>query len=294
MNALGVRLDSLARDYFTVPGLPGDFAHPAGEPALAAPDSVSWRVFKNPVTLFIGGIAAVLLELAEPRVRAGVWDHSSFRRDPVTRLKRTGLAAMITVYGARSLALPMIEGVGRAHARVTGETTDGRYYRADDPALLDWVQATASFGFLNAYHLFAEPLPPADRDRFYAEAAPAARLCGAVGAPVSEAELEAQFEAMAPNLERSAVVFEFLDIMGQAPALPAAAAPLQRLLIRAAVEVLPPWVRTQLGLERRGLSPAGRMVVRALARIADRIAIRGAPPAQACLRMGLPADHLYR
>ena len=43
-----------------------DFRAPLGEPALVAPDSVSWRVFKNPVALFIGGAAAVLLELAEP------------------------------------------------------------------------------------------------------------------------------------------------------------------------------------------------------------------------------------
>ena len=46
-----------------------DFSRPAGEPALVSPDSVSWRVFKNPVSLFIGGVTAVIMELAEPRVR---------------------------------------------------------------------------------------------------------------------------------------------------------------------------------------------------------------------------------
>jgi uncharacterized protein (DUF2236 family) len=35
-----------------------DFLRPAGEAALASPDSVSWRVFKNPLSLFIGGVAA--------------------------------------------------------------------------------------------------------------------------------------------------------------------------------------------------------------------------------------------
>jgi uncharacterized protein (DUF2236 family) len=54
-----------------------DFGTPAGEPALMAPDSVSWQVFKNPLALFIGGIAAVILELAEPRVRTGVWNHTT-------------------------------------------------------------------------------------------------------------------------------------------------------------------------------------------------------------------------
>jgi uncharacterized protein (DUF2236 family) len=76
-------------------------------------ESVSWRVFKNPLSLFIGGVAAVIMELAEPRVRTGVWEHTTFRVDPVRRLRRTGLAAMITVHGARSEAEAMIARVRR-------------------------------------------------------------------------------------------------------------------------------------------------------------------------------------
>ena len=85
-----------------------DFTRPAGESALVSPDSVSWRVFKNPIALYVGGITAVLLELAEPRVRTGVWEHTTFRTDPIPRMERTGLAAMVTVYGARSEAERMI------------------------------------------------------------------------------------------------------------------------------------------------------------------------------------------
>src|SRR3954464_727672 len=95
-----------------------DFTTPAGEPALVRPDSVSWRIFKNPVALFTGGVAAVILELAEPSVRTGVWEHTGFRRDPVRRLQRTGLAAMITVYAARSVAEKMIAHVRVLHERV--------------------------------------------------------------------------------------------------------------------------------------------------------------------------------
>jgi uncharacterized protein (DUF2236 family) len=54
-----------------------DFSQPAGEAALVSPNSVSWRVFKNPLSLFIGGVTAVIMELAEPRVRTGVWEHTS-------------------------------------------------------------------------------------------------------------------------------------------------------------------------------------------------------------------------
>ena len=119
------------------------FAQPEGEPALVPADSVSWRIFKNPVALFVGGVAAVILELAEPSVRTGVWEHSGFRRDPVRRLERTGMAAMVTVYGARSVAEAMIADVVRLHDRVTGATPAGEPYRANDVRLLTWVQATA-------------------------------------------------------------------------------------------------------------------------------------------------------
>src|SRR5262245_48679529 len=75
---LGRRIDALAGEMMTAPGVLVDFAQPRGEAALVAPGSVSWRVFKNPVSLAIGGVAAVLLELAEPGVRDGVWQHSTF------------------------------------------------------------------------------------------------------------------------------------------------------------------------------------------------------------------------
>jgi len=64
-----------------------DFSRPVGEAALLSPESVSWRVFKNPLSLFIGGVTAVIMELAEPRVRAGVWEHTTFRLDPIRRLR---------------------------------------------------------------------------------------------------------------------------------------------------------------------------------------------------------------
>ena len=71
-----------------------DFSRPTDEPALISPHSVSWRVCKNPISLFIGGVAAVIMELAEPRVRTGAWEHTTFRENPIVRLRRAGLAAM--------------------------------------------------------------------------------------------------------------------------------------------------------------------------------------------------------
>lgn len=270
-----------------------DFRAPMGEAALTPADSVSWRVFKNPVALFVGGIAAVLLELAEPRVRSGVWDHSSFRDDPVRRMARTGLAAMVTVYGARSVAERMIAGVRRMHGRVEGITPGGSAYGANDPELLDWVQATASFGFLEAYCAFVKPLPQAERDRYYAEGEAAASLYGASGAPRSEADCRALFARMTPKLERSDIVFEFLAIVRRAPVLPPLLRPAQGLFIRAGIEILPADIRALLGLRDHGLAAWERLLVKSAGTAADRVPLPG-PPADACARLGLPADYLYR
>lgn len=290
------RLDHAALRFLSSgPGELPDFSQPAGEPALASPDSVSWRIFKNPVSLFIGGVAAVILEFAEPRVRTGVWEHSTFRRDPVTRLKRTGLAAMVTVYGPRSVAEKMIDGVNRLHRRVSGATPSGAPYSALDPDLLNWVHATAAFGFLEAYAAYVAPLSTAERDRYYAEGAGSAALYGAVGAPRSLAEQQAFFEVMLPKLERSEIVFEFIKIMKKAPALPQPLQLSQHSFVRAAVDITPPAVREMLGLGRRyGLRPLEGRLVRRLGRRADRLVLRSAPAAQACRRLGLPEDYLYR
>lgn len=288
-NVISDRISAAALAYMQPEGVPAfDFTTPAGEPALAGADSVSWRVFSNPVALFIGGVTAVLLELAEPRVRSGVWDHTSFRTDPLPRMKHTGMAAMVTVYGARSRAGAMIAGIGRMHGRVSGVTPDGRPYRADDPELLDWVQATASYGFMQAYHRYVRTLTADERDRFYAEAAPAARLYGATGAPTSVAAQKACFAAMRPKLERSDIVFDFLTIMRRTAILPGPLRAAQGLFIRAGVELLPAWTREVLGLGPvHGLKPLEAGLVRAAGALAERMPLPGGPRDQARRRLGL-------
>ncbi len=270
-----------------------DFTRPAGEAALAGPDSVSWRIFRNPLALFIGGITAVILELAEPRVRSGVWEHTSFRSDPLTRMRRTGYAAMVTVYAARSVAEEMIAGVNRMHARIEGTTPDGTPYRADDPGLLRWVHATALFGFMEAYHRFARPLSAEERDRFIAEGVPAARLYGAVDPPATAAQLDEVIEDMRPRLEPSAVLDEFLAIMRGLPLLPRPARSLNSVLVEAAIGLLPDGLGEDLGLASRG-APASGGVLRGLGRAIDQLPMESSPAARACIRLGLPPDALLR
>ncbi|WP_411820416.1 oxygenase MpaB family protein [Hyphococcus formosus] len=289
------RLDKAAQSYLGDPALAKvDFAEPFGEPALTDPNSISWRIFKNPVSLFIGGVTAVILEFAEPRVRTGVWDNTSFRTDPVRRLKRTGLAAMVTVYGAQSVSARMIEMVNRMHGNIAGVTPDGSPYAASDPELLRWVHVTAAFGFFEAYSAYVSPLTDEDRDRYYYEGRKTAALYGAKDAPQSLMAQQALFREMLPKLEASDIIFEFLTIMKRANAFPPPALIAQHSLVRAAIDIVPTEIRAVLGLDKRyGLRPFEGRMVRRMARRADRLKLRSGPPIQACRRMGLPEDYLY-
>jgi uncharacterized protein (DUF2236 family) len=289
------RLDAVAGALLnSQKGRPVDFTRPPGEAALFPPDSLSWRIFKNPVALLIGGIAAVILELAEPAVRTGVWEHSRFRQDPMGRLQRTGLAAMVTVYGARSVAEPMIAGVVRMHAKVAGKTPAGVPYSAGDAHLLAWVQATAAFGFAEAYSRYVDPLSEVEFDALYREGAPVSQLYGALDTPQSNAQRRAMFDSMRDRLEPSPVIFQFLQIMSETPAFPRPLLWMQRMLVRAAVEMIPDSMRECLGLtDYYGLRPHERWIVRLAGAASDRIVLAESPAAQSCLRLGLPITHLY-
>jgi uncharacterized protein (DUF2236 family) len=244
--------------------------------------------------LFVGGTAAVMLELAEPAVRAGVWEHSSFRKNPIARLKRTGLAAMITVYGARREAESMIRRVVRMHRSVQGTTEQGTHYSANDPRLLTWVHATAAYGFSAAYDRYVTRLSGIEFDRLYREGAPVAHLYGADAPPRSRAEMQALFARAPPRLSPSPVVFEFLDIMSETPALPAGLQWMQKILVRAAVELLPAWIRTRLSLgPAYGLQRQEAWLVALAGAAADRILVPTSPAVQSCLRLGLPSTYLY-
>ena len=272
-----------------------DFRHPDGEPALTDPGSMHWRVYKNPIALAIGGVAAVLLEFADARIRSGVWDHSTYKADPIGRSKRTGVAAMVGVYGPQGAARRVIQGVTNMHARVTGETPKGEAYKALDPELLDWVSATAGYGFLNAYDRFVSPLTEAEKTRFYEEAAPVARLYGVQHSPSSTADFLAMMDRLVDRFEPHPIVGEFLAIIQSGQAAPGTPKMLHRALARASVSLLPPIVRQKLALGREyDLKSADRIALKLAGALAERIAIPGSPPCDASLRLGLPANFLYR
>jgi uncharacterized protein (DUF2236 family) len=176
---------------------------------------------------------------------------------------------------------------------VAGTTPSGEAYCANDPELLNWVHGTAAYGFLQAYHAYVRPRSLSERNHYYAEGIAAAALYGATGAPRSEADVETLFRAATGRLERSDIVFEFLAIMRSTPILPLPLRPFQHLLVRAAIDLTPRWLRTILRLNELGLHDWEAEVVRQAAAFVNRIVLETNPAVQACRRMRLPADYLY-
>ncbi len=272
-----------------------DYSVPAGEPAFNDPNSISWQVFKNPVALGIGGICAVLLEFADARIRSGVWDHSTFKSDPVGRAQRTGTAAMVGVYGPQSAARRVIQGVTNMHAKVNGSTPSGEEYRALDEELLDWVGITAGYGFLIAYDRFVRPVSDEDKNTFFQEGNEVAHMYGATAEINSLDDFYTMMDRLSPRFEPHPINTEFLEIMAGRAKLTGVPKFLRRSVVNAAVDILPPVVREKLELGAEyELSSFDRWLLKLLGRIADSIPVPGSPPAQAAVRLGLPASFAWK
>lgn len=139
---------------------------------LYAEDSITRRVSRENI-LLLGGGRALLMQLAHPKVAAGVDDHSDFRSRPIRRLRRTVLMTMAIVFGERETALAAARSVNQAHARVRGQD-----YRALDPDLLLWVHATLVDSALVTYETFVQPLSDSEREDFYQESKLLGELLG--------------------------------------------------------------------------------------------------------------------
>ena len=88
------------------------------------------------------------MEFADARIRSGVWDHSTYKADPIGRSMRTGVAAMVGCYGPASAARRVIQGVTNMHAKVEGRNAEGRGLSRARSGIVGLGGATAAFGFV--------------------------------------------------------------------------------------------------------------------------------------------------
>src|SRR6186997_2458497 len=78
------------------------------------PDSPIGRVHGD-ASMFVGGLAALLLQSLHPLAMAGVDQHSGYRGDPWGRLARTSRFLAVTTYGPAADARRQIAAVRAVH-----------------------------------------------------------------------------------------------------------------------------------------------------------------------------------
>jgi uncharacterized protein (DUF2236 family) len=147
------------------------------------PDSKIWKVDREMVLLLAGG-RALLMQLAHPKIAAGVADHSRFQDDPFGRLNRTMSAMWSIVFDERSEARAALARVENRHKKVQGRVSPGEPlhaknpYDAFDQELLLWVHATLIDSAMIAYDHFVRSLQPVEKIGYYDDSKRLACLFG--------------------------------------------------------------------------------------------------------------------
>jgi uncharacterized protein (DUF2236 family) len=245
----------------------GEKPVPASDQALFPPGSVIRRVHGDVTSMMVGGIAALLTQMLHPKALAGVWDHSDVHSDMLGRLRRTARFIAVTTYGHRDKAEAGIAKVKTIHEQVRGTLPDGSEYRAADPWLLAWVHVAGAVNFLDGWRRYGEPrMSRGDQDRYFAESAEVARMLDADPVPRTRSEAERLIVQFRGELRADDRTRSFRDLVLDAPAPSLAEAPVQMLLMNAAVDLMPGFARRMHGLSRPAVAPMVRSATYGLAR----------------------------
>jgi uncharacterized protein (DUF2236 family) len=164
---------------------------------LFSPHSKIWQVDREMALLLAGG-RALLLQLAHPKVAAGVAHYSRFQQNPLARLQRTMSAMWSIVFDQPAQARSALQRLENIHAKVHGTVPAGERsfagtsYNATDQELLLWVHATLIDSAMIAYELFVGPMTGPARQGYYEDSKKLATLFGIEKEriPLSVAEFE--------------------------------------------------------------------------------------------------------
>ncbi|MFK0215576.1 oxygenase MpaB family protein [Streptomyces sp. NPDC090298] len=229
------------------------------------------RTVHADASMYVGGLAALLLQSLHPVAMAAVWAHSGFRGDPWGRLQRTSTFLAVTTFGTERDAERAVERVRAVHARVTGITTGGVAYRASDPPLLSWVHMAETYCFLEAHRRYGlRPLTGEQQDAYVEDMASVAERLGVPDPPRSRAGLVAALDGRRGELEATEESSATARYLLVSPPLPWPARLPYLLLAAAAVELLPSWARDLIPVPRRirillrFARPGGRAVTTAV------------------------------
>jgi uncharacterized protein (DUF2236 family) len=242
-NAIGERVRAITGSKASL----DDFATPLGDVGLFGPESVAWRVHAHFTATMVGGLSSLIVQSLHPRALAAVWDHSDFRHKLKARLGRTAYFVAATTYGSQAMAMKAIDRVNTIHANIRGTDLQGKPYVANEPELIRWVHLVEVASFLAAFqHLSRRPLSVQECDRYISEMTQVGHLLGAVDLPVTFEATQAELRGFAPALSFDARAQEILQVIQAYPA-DVLDKPWMVLILKCALNVMPPWVLALMG-----------------------------------------------
>jgi uncharacterized protein (DUF2236 family) len=212
------------------------------------PHSMMWRINREAVLLGAGP-AALLLQIAHPLIARGVAEHSNFAADPFRRLHGTINTTMALVFGDGPAAERAVRKLNRVHRGIRGDTPQ---YRAMDPALLLWVQATLIVTSVAAYERWVGPLRDKEKEQFWQEARRVGVRLG-IGldfSPPDWTALEAYWQRMlAPGgpIQVGQTARQLAPMIVRPP-FPFVPGPVMDLLTLPGFALLPPRLRDEFGI----------------------------------------------
>lgn len=223
-----------------------------------APDSVSRRVFADPVSK-LGGMAALLLQALNPYMMRVFYNATSSHDDAAGRDERTGRYFETVIFGDRAHADAASAAVRRLHAHAVWTDPDtGEELRADKPEWLAWTHNTFVYTLLRASREFGVDITAEEGDRFVVEQHVAARLIGIEDErllPATEAELATYIDAQTSWL---ALGVEAAEVTRQLRKPVLRGNPLKvwtAVIVQDGVlHLLPDWARLLYGIEGRPMN----------------------------------------
>ncbi len=261
-------IQQMVRQLVSSSSPPTAFLTPAGDPGLLGPDSMPWEVHADFMAMMVGGIASLILQALHPGALAGVWDHSSFRRDLQGRLGRTAYFIAATTYGPSAMANQMIDKVNRIHKHITGVDEFGKPYSASDPHLLNWVHLTETSSFMHAYLRYRNPqVSQMNMDRYFAEMRLIGNRLGATNLPDTASATDEAITAYLPELHYGKRARTIINLLDEYPSSPGSR-PFVRLVSKAGFMNLPDWVfpliqlKTPSALERMAVQSAIKLIAK--------------------------------
>jgi uncharacterized protein (DUF2236 family) len=232
---------------------------------LFGPDSVTWRIMREPV-IWVAGFRALYLQALHPRVMRGTWQNTSFTKpgEAWGRFVRTTEFVGVRTYGTRAEVDRAARRVRKLHASLTGTDPDGTRFRLNEPELLLWVHCGEVASYVDIARRSGVIVSEADLDAFVDEQRRGAAVVGLDpdAVPASVSGLEAYYEEIRPGLYACPEAKQALrksfhpDVPAEFRALKLMVPPLNTL----AFASLPRWARKMYGTPGSPLTDAGTTV----------------------------------